>query len=104
MKLKLLVKEALDKGLSDEIFAHCRNIIVACLFIAAGGWISDNPPVFAAPVHFLNSGLAGAVVVGLGVGLLFLNLIHGIHKLSRFRGRLGFDALLLVVYLFILMR
>ena len=104
MKLKHLVKEALDKGFIDEIFKHCRNITVASFFIAAGGYISENPPIFAAPVRFLNSGLAGAVVIGLGIGLLFLNLTDGIVKLSRFRGRWLLEALLLVVYLFIIMR
>ena len=104
MKLKNFLKEALAKGLISEIFAHCRNISIASVFVAAGGYISKNPPQFAPPIGFLNSELAGNVVVALGIALLFLNLMDGIQKLSRLKGRLLFDVLLLLVYGFVLLR
>ena len=104
MKLKVFLKAALEGGLITEIFAHFRNITIASIFIAAGGYVSRNTPSEVPPFGFLNSGLAGYVIVGLGFALLLLNLVDGIYKLSKLRGRFLFDLLLLAVYAFVLMR
>ena len=104
MRLIGLLAQALGRGFVAEIFAHCRNIFIATVFIAAGGFVAENPLPVAQPLGIFHGPIAGYPVAGLGIILLLLNLVEGIYKLSKFKTRVLLDALLIVVYLLFSLR
>src|SRR5579862_976971 len=92
------LKEAIAKGVVAEIFAHCRNLAIAAVFMTAGAFVAQNPATKAPLVGFLNASVAGYVALGVGFALLLLNLADGFHKLSKFRAGVILDFCLLVLY------
>ncbi len=87
----------------EEIFRHVRNLVVATLVIAAGMHAIENGR--SLDINGLpNTAVAGYIVSTIGIVLFLLNLMDGLHRLSKVRRHLALQVLLLAIYVFITLR
>lgn len=92
-----------DNGGLEEIFRHVRNLVVATLVIAAGMHAIENSR--SLDINGLpNTAVAGYIVSTIGIVLFLLNLMDGLHRLSKVRRHLALQVLLLAIYVFITLR
>ena len=92
-----------DRGGSEAIFAHARNLVIATLIVAAGTK-ATSPEAAPHLWGVFNVKAAGYTVAIFGTLLLGLNLVAGLRKLARANWHFVFQALLIVAYLLITIR
>ena len=92
-----------EKGLFSAIVDHARNLVVATLIVAAGADAVKHPAssIFLGVVHIQ---FAGYLISAVGATLIVLNLMDGLHKLSKVKRPIGWQIFLAVVYLFFSLR
>lgn len=102
-KLGLARRMLFDNGGLEEIFRHVRNLVVATLVIAAGMHAIENGGSLEIK-GLPNSAVAGYIVSAIGIALFLLNLVDGLHRLSKVRRHLALQILLLAIYAFVTLR
>lgn len=100
--------QRLQMNLFDEdglkgLFDHVRNVLMATLIIAAGSYgIKRSESIEL--IGVIDDRLAGYVVVAVGMILVALNALGGLHKLNKQQWHIGFRIVLIGLYFFGTMR
>ena len=94
--------QALESGLSKDVFDHIRNFLI-CAFVLAIGTseVREHSSTF---IGVTPSYYHGVIAIVLSVILILLNLYDCIRKLSKAKHHLTLIILLIGVYLFISFR
>lgn len=95
------MKFLLANDVVAEIFAHCRNLFVASIFVVAGAYAVQSPHPSGGLLRLFATKTPAFVVLSFGLGLLVLNLVDGLYKLSKVRAAVVFEVCLLILYLFL---
>lgn len=90
-----------EAGVSRMIFEHARNLVVAVLVLAVGVEATKHDPGEIGILYFRP---AGYLVAAIGVLLMLLNLVEGLHRLAKVRLPGAWQALLIAVYLVLFWR
>lgn len=90
-----------EGGVSQLIFEHARNLVVATLVLAAGLEAIEHDPREMGILYFKSAGYA---VSAIGVALVLLNLLQGLHHLSKARLQRAWQTLLIAAYVVLFWR
>jgi len=93
---------ALDRGISKDIFDHLRNFLMCAFLLAIGtNQIKEHSSIL---FGFIPGQYAGSGVIVVALFLILLNLYDGIRKISKTRYHSMFIIALIVFYLFLSVR
>lgn len=93
-----------EGGVSQLIFEHARNLVVATLVLAAGLEAIEHDPREMGILYFKSAGYAVSAVSAVGVALVRLNLLQGLHHLSKARLQRAWQTLLVAAYVVLFWR
>jgi hypothetical protein len=94
--------ELFDRDGLSELFTHARNVLTGTVIVAAGVYASRHDAAAAPGLWGVH--VAGHGVALLGIVLLVLNLLDGLHKLSRRRHPAAWRLATFGLYLLVSLR
>jgi hypothetical protein len=86
-----------DEGGLKGLFDHVRNLLMATLIIAAGGYVIRQ----AATIELfgvLYDELTGYIVLAIGAFLGILNALYGLYQLNKQKWHIGIRIVVIVIY------
>jgi hypothetical protein len=86
-----------DEGGLKELFDHVRNLLMATLIIAAGGYVVRQAPNMELS-GVLYDEVAGYIVLAIGILLAILNALNGWHHLNKEQWHIGFRIFIIFLY------
>jgi type IV secretory pathway VirB2 component (pilin) len=81
-----------------EIVSHIEKIIIGTLIVSAGAHVPSNKPSIEL-FGYLRHNLVGRGVMLVGVIILLLNFIDGLHKLGRVNWHVAWQIVMSVFYI-----
>lgn len=96
------LNQALDRGLTKEVFDNLRNFLMCSLLFAAGSEALHDPGQLFFGLFAWS--LAGWGLIALAAALTLLNIWDGLHKLAQLKHHLLLQLLLCLVYVVLALR
>lgn len=90
------------KGM-EKVFTHAGNTLTASFIIAAGLFAIKKARQLDL-LGVIDASLAGYLVAIVGSGLLLLNLLDGLHQLTKLKQGIVLQIALVLIYLMVTVR